>query len=134
MTRSIEIGSLHSLASEGGLGARVPEEVKAVAETLGQKAIPSIAKDSILTDQIERAAQQIPTEHKIVTSDSRAALSQLGDNSVHLIVTSPPYWTLKEYVDAEGQLGFVDDYDDFLDQLDRASAAMPVTGTTTFRR
>jgi DNA modification methylase len=37
---------------------------------------------------------------------------------VDLIVTSPPYWTLKKYNDHENQLGGVEDYDDFLGQLD----------------
>ena len=39
--------------------------------------------------------------------------------SVGLIVTSPPYWTLKKYNDHEHQLGSIVDYDEFLDQLDR---------------
>jgi len=39
------------------------------------------------------------------------------DESVHLVVTSPPYWTLKEYNECEGQLGNVRRYEDFLDEL-----------------
>lgn len=35
------------------------------------------------------------------------------------MVTSPPYWTLKEYNDVEGQLGHLDDYESFLTELDR---------------
>jgi site-specific DNA-methyltransferase (adenine-specific) len=38
---------------------------------------------------------------------------------VHLVVTSPPYWTLKEYPRAKGQLGRVEDYETFLRELDR---------------
>jgi DNA modification methylase len=34
------------------------------------------------------------------------------------VVTSPPYWTLKKYNAREGQLGHLDDYESFLDQLD----------------
>jgi DNA modification methylase len=41
----------------------------------------------------------------------------LPDGSVHLVVTSPPYWTLKRYNDVEGQLGHVADYEQFLDAL-----------------
>ncbi|MBX3413629.1 MAG: site-specific DNA-methyltransferase [Pirellulales bacterium] len=40
-------------------------------------------------------------------------------DSVHLVLTSPPYWTLKEYRDSDGQLGHVDDYEEFLDELDQ---------------
>jgi site-specific DNA-methyltransferase (adenine-specific) len=46
-------------------------------------------------------------------------LSWLRYESVHLIVTSPPYWTLKEYVHTAGQLGDVTDYEVFLAELDK---------------
>jgi len=45
-------------------------------------------------------------------------LSSIADASVHLVVTSPPYWTLKQYVGSSGQLGDLDDYEEFLTQLD----------------
>jgi len=43
----------------------------------------------------------------------------IKDESVHLVVTSPPYWTLKKYNDNESQLGHVADYETFLAQLAR---------------
>jgi site-specific DNA-methyltransferase (adenine-specific) len=46
-------------------------------------------------------------------------LSWILDESVHLVVTSPPYWTLKDYNDHPGQLGHVEDYEQFLDELDK---------------
>ena len=46
-------------------------------------------------------------------------LSWIPDKSVHLIVTSPPYWTLKDYNDHPDQLGHVEDYEQFLDELDK---------------
>jgi DNA modification methylase len=46
-------------------------------------------------------------------------LDSLPSASVHLIVTSPPYWTLKEYDKSEGQMGHIADYEEFLGQLDR---------------
>ena len=39
--------------------------------------------------------------------------------SVHCVVTSPPYANLLVYPHADGQLGNLPQYDDFLDQLDR---------------
>ncbi|MCH8217809.1 MAG: site-specific DNA-methyltransferase, partial [Planctomycetes bacterium] len=41
----------------------------------------------------------------------------IPDESIHLVVTSPPYWTLKKYNDIEGQLGHVRDYETFLTEL-----------------
>ena len=43
----------------------------------------------------------------------------LKPESVHLVTCSPPYWTLKEYRETEGQLGHVPDYEGFLAELDR---------------
>src|ERR1051325_4447816 len=59
-----------------------------------------------------------PTSHKLIQGDARN-LSFIADESVHLIVTSPPYWTLKRYNDSEGQLGHVADYENFVSQLEK---------------
>jgi len=58
------------------------------------------------------------TAHSLRCSDARD-LSGLQNESVHLIVTSPPYWTLKDYPPNDRQLGAVEDYEKFLDELDR---------------
>ncbi len=58
------------------------------------------------------------TKHKINVGDARD-LSWIPDNSVDLVVTSPPYWTLKEYEEREGQLGAVKEYKEFLNALDK---------------
>jgi modification methylase len=60
------------------------------------------------------------TSHRVLCGDARD-LSELGDETVHLVVTSPPYFNLKPYAtDAKGrQLGRLDDYDGFLVELDR---------------
>lgn len=58
------------------------------------------------------------TTHHLVRGDARD-LRWVADSSVHLVVTSPPYWTLKEYDHSLGQLGDVADYEQFLDELDK---------------
>lgn len=60
------------------------------------------------------------TTHRLVEGDARD-LSFLPDESVHLVVTSPPYWTLKRYHEHPGQLGHVEDYDQFLTELTAVS-------------
>jgi modification methylase len=57
-----------------------------------------------------------PTTHKLIRGDARN-LSFLPDASVHLVVTSPPYWNLKEYNEHPDQLGHIDDYETFLAEL-----------------
>lgn len=83
-----------------------------------QTDIPRIAKDKQLMAEIEAAIQQIPTGHRLIQGDARK-LAFIEDESVHLVVTSPPYWTLKKYRDHEDQLGEVEDYDNFLRELDK---------------
>lgn len=58
------------------------------------------------------------TAHELHLGDARD-LSWVADESVHLVVTSPPYWTLKEYEDHEDQMGAIRDYETFLDELDK---------------
>ena len=61
------------------------------------------------------------TTHSLRCSDARE-LSGLRNESIHLIVTSPPYWTLKEYPPNDQQLGAVEDYERFLGELDKVWA------------
>ena len=58
------------------------------------------------------------TYQRLIKGDARD-LSFLGDESIHLVVTSPPYWNLKRYNDNPGQLGHIDDYEAFLTELAR---------------
>jgi DNA modification methylase len=83
-----------------------------------QTDLPRIAKDQKLTAAIEAQLSQIPTTHDLHRHDSRA-IDFLVPNSVHLVVTSPPYWTLKDYNPGEGQMGYIEDYEHFLAELDR---------------
>ena len=83
-----------------------------------QTELPRIARDKNLIRKLEATIQQIPTAHRLLQGDARN-LSYIEDESVHLVVTSPPYWTLKKYRDHEAQLGDVEDYKDFLHELDK---------------
>ena len=60
-----------------------------------------------------------PSQHLLKLGDARD-LAFIADESVHLVVTSPPYFDLKQYAaEAEGQLGEFHDYERFLDELDK---------------
>lgn len=62
------------------------------------------------------------TTHRLHLGDARD-LSWLSDRSVHLVVTSPPYWTLKKYAPGnDQQMGHFEDYEHFLHELDRVWA------------
>lgn len=55
------------------------------------------------------------SHHKIINGDSRR-MSELLDESIHLIITSPPYWQLKDY-GADNQIGFNDSYESYINNL-----------------
>jgi DNA modification methylase len=58
------------------------------------------------------------TEHRLRLGDARE-LDWIADESVHLVVTSPPYWVLKDYEHSAGQLGDIQEYEQFLCELDK---------------
>lgn len=53
--------------------------------------------------------------HKIYIADSRS-MEELPDSSVELVITSPPYWQLKDY-GHNGQIGYDDNYEDYINNL-----------------
>lgn len=55
------------------------------------------------------------TLHKIIIGDSRC-MNEVADESVHLVITSPPYWQLKDYGN-EKQIGFNDTYEEYINNL-----------------
>lgn len=81
-----------------------------------QTALPRIAKNRSLIAAIEEKLEQIPTRHNLYLADARK-IDFLEPESVHLVVTSPPYWTLKEYNFSEAQLGAISDKEGFSAQL-----------------
>ncbi len=78
--------------------------------------IPELARDWDRIVEVESAIENIPTNHAFHQNDSRD-LSMIDDGDVQLVVTSPPYFNIKEYNDTEDQLGHRDDYENFLDDL-----------------
>ena len=86
-----------------------------------QLALPRIARDPVLTRQIDAAVQAISTRHNLCLGDARQ-LANVASGSVQLVLTSPPYWSLKEYRDSPGQMGHIVGYDEFLAELDQVWA------------
>jgi DNA modification methylase len=82
------------------------------------KVIPRLAKDEIEIEKIRLEVANLHSQQTIYIADSRN-LSMIPDQSVHLILTSPPYWNLKEYNQHKSQLGHIDDYQTFLNELDK---------------
>jgi len=93
----------------------VPREIH--LEDLKQSDFPRIAKDRNLMKRVWASIKQIPQKQTIVHGDSR--YMDLKGIDIHLVVTSPPYWTLKKYDPSQGQLGVIENYDEFLSETDK---------------
>jgi DNA modification methylase len=79
--------------------------------------IPKLAKNHVALVEIERRIQSVSTHHRLILGDARKLIG-IRDSTVHLVLTSPPYWTLKAYNKTPGQLGNIADYERFLEELD----------------
>lgn len=112
----LKLVSASSSEAATNLAAFVPQKFRVNDDP--QTLIPRLAKDPQAVQVIEQSVGKVPTTHRLYLGDSRSALS-LATGSVHLVLTSPPYWTLKDYRDSHAQLGHVEDYDQFLHELDK---------------
>jgi site-specific DNA-methyltransferase (adenine-specific) len=64
---------------------------------------------------LKKSSKDLKTHHKIINGDSRQ-MSELPDQSVHLVITSPPYWQLKDY-GTDNQIGFHECYENYINHL-----------------
>lgn len=53
--------------------------------------------------------------HKVIIGDARR-MNQVADETVHVVITSPPYWQLKDY-GPKRQIGYNDSYEDYINNL-----------------
>ena len=97
------------------LESALTPDLRKIQPNRDQRSIPTLAKDPTSTDLIRARLATLDTTHDVILGDARQV--KLTPRSVHLVVTSPPYWTLKEYPDNRGQMGRLGDYDLFLAEL-----------------
>jgi DNA modification methylase len=83
---------------------------------------PSVAAKFLERERLlAQGRGNLQTTHLICRGDARVMAEVNHHESVHLVVTSPPYWTLKKYDGqaGEAQLGHMSDYSRFLVELNR---------------
>lgn len=81
-----------------------------VKETTSSPYLETLPEAPELTRQTKNT-----THHKLIIGDSRL-MKEVPDESVHLVVTSPPYWQLKDYGNGN-QIGFNDTYEEYINNL-----------------
>ncbi|MBN1577164.1 MAG: site-specific DNA-methyltransferase [Chitinispirillaceae bacterium] len=67
---------------------------------------------------MKKTIYEIHTSHCLINGDARD-FSYINDASVHLVITSPPYWNLKQYNDGPAQMGHINNYEEFLSELSK---------------
>ena len=58
----------------------------------------------------------IKTNHTVYVGDVRSKIKEIKDKSIQLIVTSPPYWNIKNY-ENHSQIGYSQSYEEYLGDL-----------------
>ena len=95
MKTSVNRRSVRDKTSESSdeLAAFLPAELRDLPNP--QTELPAIAKNPGLIAKIDDAIRLVPTRHELLMQDARN-LDFLDPGTVHLVLTSPPYWTLKK--------------------------------------
>ena len=68
-----------------------------------------------MTDEVAQLSNPT-TQHVLVQGDARD-MTFIENDSIHLVITSPPYWNLKRYNINPAQMGHISDYEHFLNEL-----------------
>ena len=112
------------MADSADLREHIPDSCRDLLELSDQELkseIPALARDKGRMSEVEQAVKSLPSHHDLYHEDARD-LSMVDDESVHLAVTSPPYFNLKDYengMGGEDQLGDIDEYEHFNEQIDK---------------
>lgn len=83
--------------------------------------LPALARDKGRMGEVEKAVKSLPSDHKLHLGDARD-LSMIDEESIELVVTSPPYFDIKDYENGTGgedQLGDIEKYEQFNDEIDK---------------
>lgn len=83
--------------------------------------LPELARDKGRMGQVEKSVKSLPSDHKLYLGDARN-LSMIEEESTELVVTSPPYFDIKDYENGTGgedQLGDIEEYEQFNDEIDK---------------
>lgn len=64
---------------------------------------------------IAKSLKAMQTQHKIIIGDAKK-MQEIQKESVHLVITSPPYWQIKDY-GTEDQIGFNNTYEEYIQNL-----------------
>lgn len=100
----------------GGTGSTAVAALKLERKAIcieQNEAYAQIIRDRIDAKDVKNA--------KVIVGDSRS-MGHIADNSIDLIVTSPPYWDKADYGSGEDNIGNLQSYADFLESMQKVFA------------
>lgn len=112
------------MAEDGDLHEFVPDSCEALLHESDQELksnLPALARDQGRMGEIDQAVKSLPSNHDLYLGDARD-LSMVEEEGVELVVTSPPYFDIKDYENGTGgadQLGDIEDYEQFNAEIDK---------------
>ena len=102
---------VEEILTDGDINAK-PVTGKPEAE-LSKKSPPKAAKSGEACAKV-KAPADIPTRHKLIIADCKA-MTEIADSSIHLVLTSPPYFNAP--FDYDGLYSSYEEYLEFLERL-----------------
>ena len=114
----------YTMADDVDLQEYVPESCEELLTKSDQSLksdLPALARDKGRMGEIDQAVKSLPSHHELYLGDARD-LSMIDEESVELVVTSPPYFDIKDYENGTGgedQLGDIENYERFNAEIDK---------------
>ena len=112
------------MAEDLDLREYVPESCEGLLDKSDRELksdLPALARDKGRMGKVEKAVKSLPSQHTLHLGDARD-LSMIDEESIELVVTSPPYFDIKNYENGTGgedQLGDIKEYERFNDEIDK---------------
>ena len=66
--------------------------------------------------EVEKRSNRKPTSHLVYFGDSRELLEQIASETIQLAVTSPPYWSARDY-EHKNQIGYNQTFEEYSESL-----------------
>lgn len=112
------------MVNKDALADEVPKSCRDLlnlSNTELRSAIPDMARDWDRMIDIENTVLGLSSDHRFICDDSRS-IDQISGESAHLVVTSPPYFDLKDYSNNSNQLGEINNYSEFAEEIGKVWA------------
>ena len=111
------IGTTAIAALENGRNAYCIDQNPDYIKTIKDNIVKLKSQATLKQFQEKTRPPYVDVETVIKLGDSKKLLSEMEENSIALIVTSPPYWNKADYGNRSENLGNIERYSDFFKEI-----------------